>query len=170
MAAGNTSLTNWQITGNGVDFIRTHWQDSHLTRSIDLNRNTLGGIRQTFATNIGWTYEVKFDMAGNPDSNSAANRFKRIDVSTNGINTVQYTFDVQGKTRANMGWVTKIYTFVANSTSTTLAFTSVAPASGFGAALDNVRVTAVPEPTSIGLFGLGGIAVLGLVRRVRSRK
>jgi len=58
-----------------------------------------------------------------------------------------------------MGWLSKSWDFTANSTTTTLEFIGLGN-SDAGAALDNVSVIAVPEPSS--MLGLLGLGVLGI--------
>ncbi len=65
-----------------------------------------------------------------------------------------------------MNWDTRIFTFTATSTSTTLAFTAVSPLDGFGAALDSVAVHPVPEPSTVLLLG-AALAGLAVYRRCR---
>jgi len=160
--AVSTCLTAWTVTQNNVDYINGYWQASDGTHSVDLNGNTsAGGIEQVFDTLVGYLYLVTFDLAGNPDGG-----IKTLDVTAAGT-TTSYSFDTAGKDLTNMGWSQQFFAFTANSTSTTLQFLSTTGDCCAGAALDNVAVTAAPEPSSLVLIGLGASA-LGLIRRRKS--
>ncbi len=163
LAGGSTAITGWTVTGVDVEYVGTFWQASSGLRSLDLSGSGAGGIAQTFVTSLGQSHRVMFDLAGNPD---AAPAVKTVNVSVNGRNQ-NFTFDTTGKSRANMGYVPMTFDFTAVGDSTSLAFTSL-DTSFAGPVLDNVRVTATPEPST---FAMGGIALvmlgLGYARRRR---
>ncbi len=163
--AGSGNITSWEIIGLSVDYIGTVWQASDGNRSLDLEgieANAGGGVRQSFATDIGQMYEVTFDMAGNPVGEVG---IKVLNVSA-GDNNQNFLFDTVESSLEFMNWDTRMFTFTATSTSTTLTFTQVSPLTAFGAALDNVDVHLVPEPSTGLLLGaaLAGLAVYRLCR------
>ncbi len=163
--AGSGNITSWEIIGLSVDYLGPLWMASDGNRSLDLEgieANAGGGVQQSFATDIGQMYEVTFDMAGNP---SGVSSIKVLNVSA-GDSNQNFSFDTVESSTEFMNWDTRMFTFTATSTSTTLAFTAVSPLDGFGAALDNVDVHPVPEP-STGL--LLGAALAGLVVYRRCR-
>jgi choice-of-anchor C domain-containing protein len=159
IAAGASSLKGWQITGEGVDVVAdVYWQASHGVRSVDLDGSARsrisppyshGGVAQTFSTTAGTRYLVTFDMAGNATVPPAV---KPMRVSAAG-QSMEFTFDVTGRTFRNMGWLPKSWTFIARDVTTTLEFRSltVSPQTGFGPAIDNVTVTALDtrQPLSV---------------------
>lgn len=58
--------------------------------------------------------------------------------------------------------------FIADSSSTELVFTQKTPFGGGSPIIDNVQISAVPEPASYALM-LGGLALLGMHARKRRR-
>jgi hypothetical protein len=111
---------------------------------------------------------VTFFMAGNPLN---APTIKPMRVSADG-QSAEFTFDVSGKTQANMGWTQKTWTFVADDQSAALTFQSLTQErgllEGWGPALDDVSVvevggTTIPEPGTCILMAFG-ISALFLLR------
>jgi choice-of-anchor C domain-containing protein len=168
------TITGWTVGAGSVDYIGPYWQAAHGQRSLDLAGLYFNGsIFQTFPTTVGVPYLVTFALAGNPDVQP---RMTAVQVWVHDGSTVfdQATFNymVNGQTRTNMGWTYVSWTFTAQSSLTTLGFTSLDtyndPQWGysFGPALDDVRVTAIPEPATLALVGLGLIGA-GFLRRRR---
>ena len=158
LAAGDANITGWTIGGAGVDWIGSHWQASDGNRSIDLSALSAGSLSQSLTTVIGKTYNVKFDLAGNPDDGPF---LKQVVVSINDAAAATFDFTTGATSRANMGWVGNSYRFTATSATSTLKFTSLAQTPS-GPALDNVSITAVPEASTwvmlIAGFGLVGVS------------
>lgn len=165
VAGGNsTSINGWVVTGNSVDYIGSYWAAQDGLRSIDLNGNGLGGIQQTFDTVVGQLYNISFWLAGNTDGNPTT---KSVQVGA-GLASSIFMFDTTGFSAPNnMGWKNYNFQFAATGTSTTLSFASLDPGS-FGASLDNVSVSAVPEPATwaMMLLGIGGVG-FSLRRRAK---
>jgi choice-of-anchor C domain-containing protein len=157
----STAITGWTIIDN-IDYMGDAWAAEDLDRSLDLNGYNPGGIKQTFATNnVGEKYIVTFWLGGS----EADPIIKTLDVSATGNPTQSYSFDTAGHTFVSMGWTQETYTFTATSAHTTLSFMSTSGSSGFGPALDNVSVTAVPEPSALLLLGFGFFGLAGQRRR-----
>jgi hypothetical protein len=87
---------------------------------------------------------VQFQMAGNPDAGdpNPATRVKTMRVLAAGQHS-DFSFDTNGRTEQDMGWVMHSWSFTADSTTTILEFRSLSPDpnSARGPALDNVVVT-----------------------------
>ena len=166
---GSNVINGWTVTGDGIDYVRTIWVSSDGERSLDLDGSAgppypHGGVSQSISTAPGTTYTVFFDMAGNPVGGVP---LKQMRVSANG-QFGDFTFDTSGKTLSSMGWDNMSWSFVADATTTALTFQSltVGTGIGWGPALDNVRISAVPETSSLMLLIAGGI-VFGATIAVR---
>lgn len=160
LAGGSGAITGWTVTGASIDYIGTYWQPGDGARSVDLNGGATGGIQQTFDTSFGQTYAVTFLMAGNPDGPPI------IKTLTASAGLFSGNFTAPAGTKINMGWTTKSFSFVAQGASTTLTFASQ-DAGAYGAALDGVTVTPVPEPFTLGLTAASLVVAL---RRWNRRK
>ncbi|WP_138516762.1 choice-of-anchor C family PEP-CTERM protein [Rhodoferax bucti] len=162
LSAGSNALTGWTIAAGSVDLINKYWTASQGHYSLDLSGADDGTISQSFATVVGQTYKVSFDMAGNPDGPDTT-KYLQVGMSQQPI----YEFDTTGKNHANMGWTTKSFVFQAVSGQSTLHFTGLQE-SPYGMALDNISVSAVPEPESFAML-LAGLGLVGAaVRRKRN--
>jgi choice-of-anchor C domain-containing protein len=164
LGTGNTSIQGWTVSSGTVEWIGTYWQAADGVRSLDLNGNSPGSIASTaFTTVEGQQYLLTFSLAGNPDGGPTV---KEVWVSVAGLEKL-FSFDVTGKSKTNMGWTNYSLYFTAIDDSTTLSFRSNSlDPRYYGAALDNVDVTAVPEPMSVLLVGTG---LVGVARKLRRR-
>ena len=170
LGVGNTSIDHWAIGSGSVDWINALWEAADGDRSLDLAGAVTGSILTTspLQTVVGQTYVLRFAMAGNPANQSQP--LKKLQVTIDGaadiVNT--YEFDVTGKTYADMGWEYHSLVFTADSETTILKFenaTNYVPAY-YGAALDDVSVSATPEPATFLIWSLlGGLAIMAWRRR-----
>jgi choice-of-anchor C domain-containing protein len=136
LPSGSTAITNWTVGDAGIDYRQEYWQPAEGYRSLHLNgASGRGSIRTYFYTYPGWRYKVTFAMAGNPDGGPVV---KSLWVSAGG-DSQDFSFDTTGKSRANMGWSPKSWTFRAKSFVTGLEFFSLT-GGVYGPALDRVRV------------------------------
>ncbi len=148
------NLPCWNITAGNVDVIGPYWVSSDGRFSLDMDGDAPGTITQTFATVVGTTYTVAFDLAGNPGGGATV---KQLEVSAAG-QRVTKTFSVAGRSVSSMGWQRETFQFTANSTATVLQFRSLSGASNAGPALDNVCVVAGTAPCG-GSTALAAISV-----------
>ncbi len=165
--SGSTAVDGWVVGGGGIDWINAYWTPADGTKSIDLAGNNPGSISQTFDTTVGTLYTVEFAMSGNPDGLPILKALIADAFSpTLAGATIEY-FNTTGVTRiGGMDWSTRSFQFLANSPSTTLTFASFSSTTPYGAALDNVKVTAVPEAGAMILFASGLVGLIGY-RRTR---
>lgn len=148
--AGSTTLTDWTINSGSIEILRnTYWQPSEGFQSIDTSGNNSGRIQQTIATVPGATYRLTFDLAGNPDGGPTV---KSLQVGF-GTSSQVLTFDTTGASVSDMQWSTRSWDYTATSLSSILSFENIG-ATPYGAAIDNVSVVVVPEPTLILPLGL----------------
>ncbi|OGG25518.1 hypothetical protein A3E42_04215, partial [Candidatus Gottesmanbacteria bacterium RIFCSPHIGHO2_12_FULL_40_13] len=126
----DTDIDNWEVVSGNVEVIGTYWTASDGVRSIDLSGRGAGSIRQSFPTETGKNYIVKFDMAGNPEGGFG---IKTLTVDV-GADPITFNFNTDGKNNTNMGWVPKSIEFTATDTTTALTFTSLVN-SDYGPAL-----------------------------------
>ena len=118
-------------------------------------------------------YELSFDMSGNPAGQPTT---KQMDVTlANPLTTENYQYNIQtaGNTLGNMLSETFALKFTATATSSLVTFAAGngggnSNACCFGAALDNVKISAVPLPAGglLLLGALGGVAALRRRRKV----
>jgi choice-of-anchor C domain-containing protein len=172
---GSTAITGWTVQSGEIDYIGGLWQAADGVRSVDLDGAVNGAISQTFDTSAGLSYEVRFALAGNPESGPP---IKTVRVSA-ANQVADFTFNITGRTVGDMGYVDQLFTFTAASTSTTLTFQSLTSPAGFGATIDNVRLQAItaaaPEPSTLALLTslalpLAGMAGMVIRKRHSSRR
>jgi choice-of-anchor C domain-containing protein len=155
LGGGNTSIEGWTTIGGGIDYFGVFIAASDGIHSLDINNiSSGGGIEQSFATVIGATYDVSFDMSANMFGAPAE---KVMNVSAGGSSQdFVFNYVAAGSTAADPKWETMTWSFVATSTTSTLRFTGVS-GGVYGAALDNVIVTGIPAPGAMGLLSIAGL-------------
>ncbi len=158
-----SGLSGWSITGS-IDYIGTYWTAFEGSRSIDLAGDGEGRISQTISTVAGTPYRVSFAMAGNPDGGDPIKQLVAWIGSGEGK---VFSFNTAGKNKTDMEWVTKWFDFTASSEETTISFQSLMFDSPYGAALDNISVTAIPIPAAAWLLGTGLIGLAIIRRRMK---
>lgn len=116
-------------------------------------------ISQTLATTAGQNYLLTFDLANDNGGVAPANSFV---ASVAGNPALSFT------NLADQNYVHEQYSFVASSSATVLAFSGYNDASYLE--LDNVVVSAVPEPATSGLMLAGALAAAVVLRRLAAAR
>jgi choice-of-anchor C domain-containing protein len=163
--AGDTSIYNWTIGGDSVDYIGSFWTASEGDRSIDMSGLGAGIIEQTFDTDPGQWYKVTFDLAGNSGGSPSAKEMQASIDSGSYFFSESYTFDTTGHSVTDMGWITNEFVFNAEGSTSTLIFSSLT-GGAYGPALDNVTVSIVPLPFASVFMVSGLIGMAGLKRLI----
>lgn len=179
---GSTALTGWQVLGparNAVALLdNAYTEHSGVTvfeaqsgqASLDLsggeNTGPTAGVRQDVATEIGRLYSLSFWL-GNQDGSRNNNYTlpSTLTLSINGASPVSFTNATE--TRDHVNWQLVTTSFRATSASTSIAFRNATPVADAFTGLDNVSLTAAPEPATWAMM-IGGLGLAGaMLRRAR---
>ena len=178
-----SAITGWTVSVDRVDWLQNSvlpgsvaaWgltpQDG--SRFVDLSGFTPGmpfaAISQSFASTIGLTYNVSFYLGATntrPDIPLSDGTPSGVKLTVNGV-PAMIAFPTLAAD-APSKWEVRTGSFTATSASTTLSFEGT---SGFNyIGLDNVVVTAIPEPGSMALMLAGLAAVGSLAARRRPQR
>jgi choice-of-anchor C domain-containing protein len=163
VGVGSNTIVGWDVTSGSVDYIGSYWAAQDGQRSVDLSGSSLGTLSQTINDTIaGKTYSVSFWVSKNPDGGQP----ERTGTFVAGGQNFQFSYGLPND-RSNMNWQLVSYVFTAAGTNTEISFS--ADASGgccFGPAIDNVSITAVPEPATWAMM-IGGFGLIGATARRR---
>ena len=166
LSAGSINLTGWTVAGAGIDWHKNSYE-IHCAfdgaKIVDLNRSGLGladtGILpQIFPTIVGQGYNLSFDMAG-PNTSFPNPRQVRVNIAG-----IEQIFSVPVSNNLALIWEETQFPFFASGTTTTLQFSRVNGAGFWGPFLDEVSVSAVPEPCVLDLVATGLLAGLAYTR------
>jgi choice-of-anchor C domain-containing protein len=136
LTPGNKAIDGWTVVDADISYVGRKWQNAEGARSVGLLCG--GGISQTIQTEPDQTYEVRFNMAGDPNAKPS---LKTVIVSL-GAETRVFTFDTANRSLTDMGWASRTHVFKASGKTSTLAFRSPKEQCSVPA-VDNVRVDPV---------------------------
>jgi hypothetical protein len=158
---GNLVPSGWTVTDGTVDIVGPGWYDLLPGNGphIDLDGSTInaGVLSKSLLLTAGVQYIASFQLAGNQRGWPS----DTVDVSF-GATQGSYTL------ASSQGLTTYTLAFTATTTGNyNLSFANQG-GDNYGALLDNVSVTAVPEPQSMAL-GLGGLACAAVALRRQRR-
>lgn len=179
VAAGATA-NGWSVSSANVEFVRSGYSASGDTVAaahdglwmVDLNGTQgPGTISQTFDTVPGQLYLVEYWISGNAGPNgSTSGGSKSLEVAWNGavVDTATYLHQA-GDNWANLRWEGHAVVVQAAGATSTLAFRSTSLTyAAAGPLLDDIRVSAIPEPATA-LLWLTGFGLLAATARKRGR-
>ena len=144
-----TTFGSWEVTEGSIDLIGTYWQNPAGSQSVDLAGYSSGQIQQNISTTSGQWYHLQFALSGNGDDSGNVKSVKVVF----GNFITDFTFYDPTHTRTEMKWITVGCDVKADGNLTTLSFldTSYVLHGGLavcGAAISDVALTAVPEPST----------------------
>ena len=155
----NGNTTAWGVpAGQQVAFIQSYIAPS----GFDQFPSNAPSISQTFTTGTAGNYQLTFDLANRTNWGGT----ESVNVLIDGVQ--------QGSTLTALSGNLSLYTFSLNAlnanTNYTLEFAGVNPSTSDSTVfLDNVNVSAVPEPSE-GALLLSGIGLIGFIASRRNRK
>ena len=165
------STPGWSQFGDGVDLVHNSYTQpppvlldaSDGVQFLDMNQaGVLGGIEQVVSATTGATYHLDLDAAAwAQNAIGGTIGYELYDPTSNAILA-------QGAFTDNVGgtWVARSLEAVATSPQIGVRIQGLT-ATQAGMGLDNVRLSAAPEPASLALVGIG-MCVAGFCRRRRS--
>ena len=181
-AVGSAMLTGWTVfgpAGTAVSIVSGSFVQNGVTfeaedgsQWLDLTgdgSNSTEGVSQMVATTTGHQYQLSY-FVGNTTGGGIFGTTSTVDLSLNGVPAFADTNSNVSPT--NLNWEQFTHTFVAASTSTTLAFQNADPANDNSNGLDNIVLTdlgpvpTVPEPASFGLLAMS-LTMVAVIRRKR---
>jgi choice-of-anchor C domain-containing protein len=140
----NSTMPGWVVSAGDIELVTPQeWISSDGNQSLDTSGVNPGTLYQDVSGLLpGATYRLGFDLAGNPVLPSDVNKRLRV---TAGSNSSDFTFNVTGFSRTNMGWTPTSLTFVAQTPAQRIQFQSL-NAGDRGPALDNVSLVLTDAP------------------------
>jgi hypothetical protein len=154
----------WTTAANGVE-IRNAVAGfaAEGVRFAELDTNANGSIWQTIHTGANQTLKLTFSYAPRPGVSAGSNP---IQVFWNN----QSLATITGNGNQSSSWLDFSYGVTADASgSGVLKFRAIGVSDSYGGSLDNVSVTAVPEPQSISIL-LAGLGILAVMTRRRQRR
>lgn len=165
--AGSSAIPGWTVLGQSIDYLGPPWDVADGSHAVDLDGrdSVYSGVSQTFATTPGGMYDVSFDLSGNPQGGPT---IKQLLVLVDSFSQ-SYSFDTSGQTTTALTWTPIGFSFIATGSTATLSFVSLTGVpNSYGALLDNVAATRVPEPSTLVLLLAGVAGAVGILRRART--
>lgn len=178
---GSTAITGWTVVGVDSSIVNTTFTQSGVTFNaengnqwIDLagvtSNSMSSGVTQSVGTMIGDAYQLTFYVG----SSYALPFFfpATVDLSIDG--GARTHFSNPATPPDKLDWKLFTVDFTATHSTTVITFLNGDASNNYETPLDNVQLTdispaAVPEPSSLTMFGMAVVAVAGYVGRRRPR-
>ena len=154
-----SSYNGWTMSGNqSIQNDATHGSSGVKFNGSNTSPN--GVLSQTFATTVGASHKLTFDVGVHSYNQNPQSLLVTVNGSTSLLSQV---VSVTGLGNGTVQWFSRSFTFVANSTTTTLTFRDQsATTQSLDLLLDHVRVTGPvddvtnPTPSGLGPASLSG--------------
>lgn len=130
---------------------------------VDLNGITFqGAISQTLGTSSGVSYKVRFALSGNPGLPGQPKLGnKTMDLLWNGSVAGSFQFThLPSDTQQTLRWEYHELTLFGNGNDLLTLASTTSAYNDAGPVLDDITVVVVPEPSSVTLVALSGLALL----------
>lgn len=174
LGVGSTAITGWEVVGVNTALVSGAFLDTGIlyqaqdgNQWLDLTgpgtNSAANGVTQNVTTTIGQAYSLNFYVGS--ATNGSTIFASTVDLSINGGPRVSYT---NPNTPSNvLDWISFSANFTATSTTTNITFYNGSAPNNHLSGLDNVSLSAVPEPSALAIWGMGviGMAVYGWRRR-----
>jgi len=131
---------------------------------VELDTDANSSMYQDIATIAGVGYKIHFEYSPRPGVSALSNG-----ISASWGNTLYAMVALNGLGLNDTAWTGYDFTAYATGPSSRLMFSAFGTSDSLGGYLDNVSVTAVPEPGSLQIFGLG-LVILATIAGTRRRK
>jgi len=149
-----TTITGWSVGNISVDVVNGAY-NAISGNSIDLAGTPgPGSLSQTFTLAAG-SYQLSFDLGRNTDDAPYANVV---------LGSTNFGTKIGG---TGATFIHYVLPYVSAGGATTLSFTNLGTPGG--GILDNVSVTAVPEPENYAMM-LAGLGLIGFVAHRRAKR
>lgn len=164
-----SSIPGWTSTmGDGIE-IQNHIAGNPYegNQFVELDSNNNSNMLTQLATTASKTYKLSFEYSARPGVDASSNG---IDVYFNGA----LIDSITGMGGSATDWAIHNYLVTATGSLSILEFRATGISDSLGGYIDDVQVNAranapvVPEPATMGLFGIG-LGLTGLMRRRAKR-
>lgn len=130
---------------------------------VELDTNANSSMYQDLTTIAGTTYQIHFQYSPRPGVSALSNGIELL-----WDNSLYAMVALSGIGLADTVWTGYDLTALASGPTSRIQFNAFGPSDGLGGYLDNVSVSAVPEPGTLQIFGLG-LVILATVAGTRRR-
>jgi len=149
------SLTGWTGLNNIELRNNVAGQASDGVNFVELDTNSNNSMYQSINTVLGQVYTLSFDYSGREGVAANSNPIKAF-----WGDEFLAQAKASGVGKSGNNWTTLTFDVIGTGGIVNLKFSAVGTSDSFGGSLDNVILTAVPEPSTYGMM-LAGLALIG---------